>query len=462
MHQSVRTIDSPEFINLQPLDVNPLMSVCDIKVLYIGQNRNRSYITKEVATEMSKTLRGAPIVGYYKPSKEDYADHGEKVTIDDEGIHFDCMTKPYGFVAPNAEVWFQKFEDTDDFGNKIVREYLMTTGYLWTGQFEEAKLAVDGDGRPQSMELDEKSLNGSWSTDTNSGMDFFIINDAIFSKLCILGENVEPCFEGASITAHDGNVNYSLDKDFKHTLFTMMQELKNFALEGGQKMDNVETIAEQVEETVEQVVETPVEETEIEFAKKDEQKKKDDTQSEDEKKDEQSSDDSSEKSDENADKEDDKDEKDKPSTKSTLEVELDDGTIIDEALEGEGQKEEPSKEFIALQEKYDELNTKFEALQAEYNKLVAFKNEIDNAKKDELIDSFTMLSDEDKSDVIANKMKYSYEDIEAKLSIAFARKKMSEPEQKKEEDASLIYTIDNSSDDLPAWLKAVKETEENM
>lgn len=462
MHQSVRTIDSPEFINLQPLDVNPLMSVCDIKVLYIGQNRNHSYITKEVATEMSKTLRGAPIVGYYKPSKEDYADHGEKVTIDDEGIHFDCMTKPYGFVAPNADVWFQKFEDTDDFGNKIVREYLMTTGYLWTGQFEEAKLAAEGDGRPQSMELDEKSLKGSWSTDTNSGMDFFIINDAIFSKLCILGEDVEPCFEGASITPHDGTLNYSLDDDFKHTLFTMMQELKNFALEGGQKMDNVETIAEQVEETVEQVVETSAEETETEFVNKDEQKKKDDTQSEDEKKDEQSSDDSGDKSDGDADEEDDKDKKDKPSTKSTLEVELDDGTIVDEALEGKDQEEEPSKEFTALQEKYNELNAKFEALQAEYDKLVAFKNEIDNAKKDELIDSFTMLSDEDKSDVIANKMKYSYEEIEAKLSIAFARKKMSEPEQKKEVDTSLIYTIDNSSDDLPAWLKAVKETEENM
>lgn len=227
-------------------------------------------------------------------------------------------------------------------------------------------------------------------------------------------------------------------------------------------MDNVETIAEQVEETAEQVVETPAEETETEFVNKDEQKKKDDTQSEDEKKDEQSSDDSGDKSDGDADEEDDKDKKDKPSTKSTLEVELDDGTIVDEALEGKDQEKEPSKEFTALQEKYDELNTKFEALQAEYDKLVAFKNKIDNAKKDELIDSFTMLSDEDKSDVIANKMKYSYEEIEAKLSIAFARKKMSEPEQKKEADTSLIYTIDNSSDDLPAWLKAVKETEENM
>jgi hypothetical protein len=44
------------------------------------------------------------------------------------------------------------------------------------------------------MELDEKSLEGHWSTDINDDIDFFIINDAIFSKLCILGDDVEPCF----------------------------------------------------------------------------------------------------------------------------------------------------------------------------------------------------------------------------------------------------------------------------
>ena len=34
MHQSIATIDSPEFINLQPLEINPLMSSCEIKVIY--------------------------------------------------------------------------------------------------------------------------------------------------------------------------------------------------------------------------------------------------------------------------------------------------------------------------------------------------------------------------------------------------------------------------------------------
>ena len=86
MHQSIATIHSPEFINLQPLDINPLMSSCEIKVLYLGENRNHSYISKEVATEMSKTLRGAPIVGYYKEENQDFRDHGHELIIDGDVI----------------------------------------------------------------------------------------------------------------------------------------------------------------------------------------------------------------------------------------------------------------------------------------------------------------------------------------------------------------------------------------
>ena len=35
---SVATIDKPEFINIKPC--NPLISECEIKVMYVGENRN--------------------------------------------------------------------------------------------------------------------------------------------------------------------------------------------------------------------------------------------------------------------------------------------------------------------------------------------------------------------------------------------------------------------------------------
>ena len=126
----------------------------------------------------------------------------------------------------------------------------MTTGFLWTEQFEESKRVIEK-GNNQSMELDEKTLDGHWSTNVNNGMEFFIINDAIFSKLCILGEDVEPCFEGATITAPTVSKTFTkVDDNFRQTLFTMMQDLK-FALEGGKNME-IEERKEIEENTLEE------------------------------------------------------------------------------------------------------------------------------------------------------------------------------------------------------------------
>ena len=442
-HQSIATISSPEFINLQPLDVNPLMSKCEIKVLYIGENRNRSYISKEVAAEMAKTLRGAPIVGYYKENKEDFADHGEQMVWDDQGIHFNVLTKPYGFVAPDAKVWFQKFNDSDDFGNEIQREYLMTTGYLWTGQFEEVQSVVN-EGKPQSMELDEESLEGHWATNVKNNMEFFIINDAIFTKLCILGDDTEPCFEGASVTKPIVSANFSktIDDNFKKTLFSMMKDLQD-ALEGGYTMEQeaklpVDNFTEETQENVEpsepviedapqveeslgnpeetfEQVETQVEEPETEFKDKEDQdkeKEEEDSQEDDEKED---------------DEEDDK------------------------------------KKYSLLEQQYNELSTQYEQLKTDYESLVEFKNQIENEKKDALINEFYMLSEEDKKDVIENKAKYSLEEIKAKLAVVCFEKKVNfnsenqnEIETNKEQEVITTFSYSEDDSNLPDWVKAVK------
>ena len=464
MHQSIATIDSPEFINLQPLEINPLMSSCEIKVLYLGENRNHSYITKDVATEMAKTLRGAPIVGYYKEEKDDFADHGERMIFDDEGIKFECLTRPYGFVAPDAKVWFQKFDDIDEFGNITTREYLMTTGYLWTGQYEECKSVVEG-GKPQSMELDEESLEGHWSTNSKTGMDFFIINDAIFSKLCILGEDVEPCFEGSSITAPEVSKTFTkMDNEFKATLYTMMQDLK-FALEGGQKMDieKAETMATEVQEpevvetepTVEEpVVETPednntaVEEndpivTEAENAEEMDNENKSVLAENDNSIEVESNQETFAKKDDEE-----NDNKDEDQSDASDEDKKDDDD------------DEDKKDYALL---YSELQTAYSDLETKYQALVEFKNEIDNEKKDALINSFYMLSDEDKADVISNKANYSLDEIESKLSVICVRKRVNfdlEDTSKKEEVVENVttYNMNDVEPTTPAWIAALKNT----
>lgn len=472
MHQSIATIDSPEFINLQPLEINPLMSSCEIKVLYLGENRNHSYITKDVATEMAKTLRGAPIVGYYKEEKDDFADHGERMIFDDEGIKFECLTRPYGFVAPDAKVWFQKFDDVDEFGNTITREYLMTTGYLWTGQYEECKSVVEG-GKPQSMELDEESLEGHWSTNSKTGMDFFIINDAIFSKLCILGEDVEPCFEGSSITAPEVSKTFTkMDDNFKKTLYAMMQDLK-FALEGGQKMiiDEAETKVTE-SEVVETEAEITAEETSIETEATVEEETTLETEESSEDKDtedqsvlaenDNSIEDQS--SQENFTKADDKDEeeesKDANDSKEDSESEEDDEDK--EYKCGENGKKE--KSYSLLETELAETKAAYADLEQKYQVLVEFKKQIDNEKKDALINSFYMLSDEDKADVIENKSNYSLDEIESKLSVICVRKRVNfdlEDTSKKEEEVVENVTTYNMNDvepTTPAWIAAIKNT----
>ena len=445
MHQSVATIDSPEFLNLQPLDLNPLMSKCEIKVLYVGANRNQTFITEEVAAEIGKTLRGAPIVGYYRDSKEDFTDHGEKVIIDDEGIKFECQTVPYGFVAPDAEVWFQNFEDYNEKGESVTHKYLMTTGYLWTGQFPESSLPVN-QGRPQSMEFQKESVKGRWETNYDNGMDFFIINDAIIQKICILGDDVEPCFEGASVTTPSVSSKFTLDDNFKNTLYSMMQDLKNALNEGRQQMENLEkTVTPEIEETAVEYTQAEEAVSEVnnttedtsapaDYVKKDQEEKKEKESKDDGGEDAAADEDSNKESDDSDDKDDD-DDKDKKG----------------------------AKKYELLEEELNSLKESYSVLQSQYQELVNFKREIDNQKKDALIAEFYMLSDEDKADVIQNKEKYTLDEIKAKLSVICFDKKISFTLNKEVEDKEeevITYSLNNNEDsNLPDWVKAVKEQE---
>ena len=434
MHQSIATIDSPEFINLQPLDINPLMSSCEIKVLYLGENRNHSYITKDVANEMAKSLRGAPIVGYYKEDKEDFADHGEQVIIDGDGVKFKKLTRPYGFVSPDAKVWFQKFEDTDDFGNKIEREYLMTTGYLWTGQYSECQSVIE-DGKGQSMELDEQSLDGRWETNTKNGMEFFIINDATFSKLCILGDDVEPCFECASVTKPEVSTSFSkVDDTFKKTLYAMMQDLK-FALEGGSKMEL---------ENEEVILETPAEEEEVktEEVVNEEEVKTEEVVNEEE-----------------VETDDAPVEEELPQEPDSTEPSEPEEEVVEEVVSDNNEEE-----YSLLKSNYEKLQADYSQLKESYDELVEFKNKVEDKDKEELINSFYMLSDEDKKEVIENKSKYSKDEIEAKLSVICYRKKVNfdssnlEKNENKEEDVVTTYSVENVGSTIPAWVSALMDT----
>ena len=476
MNRSIPKGSHLEFVNIQPL--NPLISKCEIKVLYTGKNRNRSFISKEVATKMANSLPGTPIVGQYFYQTGDFGDHGEEeLVIDDRGLRFIKSTVPYGFVATDAKVWWQNFVDKDG----VEREYLLTEGYLWTGRYPDCKRIIEK-GNHQSMELDRDSLvgewskiSGEWSKFENDEHEYFIISDAVFSALCILGEEVEPCFEGANITKK-GGIMYSLDRDeFKEKMLDFMADLKdalnNLGYEGGKQVENlnnptietpvvetpeVETVVEPIveEETVvEEVVETPEtvegaevaeveessEEVEEEFAKKKEEEgeaNEEDSNSEDKKE-------------SKSEEEDDKEKKKNYSLEEVVEYQ----ELLTKYAELEGQ-------FNAITE---ELNS----IKPEYNKLKEKAIEAEEKAKEDMIDSFYMLSEEDKAEVRANKANFSLEDIEAKLSVICVRKKVNfdlEESSKNEDNTETpitTFNVGDSHDATPAWLRAVDAVAKN-
>ena len=488
-HTSIK-LDTPcEFINVTP--VNPLISKCQIKVCYVGEdpNRNRSIITKEVATQMANSLPGSPIVGYYNEAKEDFEEHNRVIDISNGEFKIKDTTRPYGFVDMNAKVWFQKFLD-DDVNE---REYLMTEGYIWTGQYPESQRIIDK-GNNQSMELSENYLDATWTKDDNGKPQFFIINEAIVSKLCILGDDCEPCFEGSQIT----KLEFSFDDSFKNQLFSMMNELKEYLKEGGAKevftryaveigdalwsalyshiekaypdaqncycsVYRIEGIFEDngqkfavlqsrsdmkyyrlnfalTEETgfvpSDTLIEvtksyTPAEEPQFaleaveEFETEYAKKKKEEEEDKDGK-------DAGKKSEDNSDDDGDEEKCEKCGKKKS-ECTCDDDDDDDEDKKKKSKYNlEEVVEYAELKAQYEELEAKFSALETEHETLKAeieplreFKLEAEKKDKQAMIDQFYMLSDEDKADVIANIDTYSVDDIEAKLSIICVRNKVS-------------------------------------
>ena len=509
-HTSVK-LDTPiEFVNITK--INPLISKCQIKVCYVGEqpNRNKSVITKEVAQNLAQTLPGAPIVGFYNEAEGDFEEHNRVIDISNGKFDIKDTTRPYGFVDISAKVWFQKFLDD----GKNEHEYLMTEGYIWSDIYPESKRIIEK-GNNQSMELDDKKMKAHWSKDENGMPEFFIINEAIIKNLCILGENCEPCFEGSNITAP--TIHFSYSDEFNERLFSMMKDLKGLLEgKGGTKVftrynveigdpiwtslySYVNSLDEnavidgiyedsglfaviknndkftRIDFSMENDVFTPSEVTELteytvaedpqfdpakvaefveNFAKKKDEKGQDNKENNDNNKE-----DTSEKDNKNPEEtpanepKDDDDEEDKKKKKASY--------SLDEVVEYGLLK----KDFDELEAKYNNLVADKENLEKQIASLSEFKMTVEREKKQDMINSFYMLSDEDKKDVISNIDTYSLDDIEAKLSILCVRNKVSFDTSKEEQNNPTVYNLNNDvniEDSVPAWIKAVQDVAKSM
>lgn len=195
MSNSILKFSLDTFGNLEKYNETISKGRCGI--FYKGQNRNGTYITDEFAEKLLSTVAYTPVKGIYE--FDDFGDHGEERT---EG-------KIYGIVPFDHNFAWETHLDKDG----VERTYACVDVLYYTALYPEAKEIC---GKGQSMELYGKSIQGNWKF--VNGQKSFVFTDGCFLGLQVLGDEVEPCFEGAQF--------YSLGNDLEKFICAL-DELNN-------------------------------------------------------------------------------------------------------------------------------------------------------------------------------------------------------------------------------------------
>ena len=191
---------------IEPYQLNPMLSKARVRTFYKYMNRNGGFFSDEMAQKIVNYAAGTPVVGHFDTEKVDFTSHMRA-----------SESKAYGFIPPdNPNFAWEMHADLDG----VVREYACFDVLLWTGRYGEAKLIP---GKPQSMELNRDTIQGEWKT-FDSGVEAFEYTHCDLIGLCVLGDEVEPCFEGAAFYTHNNQ--------FTDYLNAMKEEIvKNFSLQ---------------------------------------------------------------------------------------------------------------------------------------------------------------------------------------------------------------------------------------
>lgn len=158
---------------------NEISSIARARIFYKGQNRNATYITEEFATKLLATAPYTPVKGIWDEGSQDFLDHGISRT----------QGRIYGVVLAEPNFAWEDFLDEDG----VTRTYACVDVIIYTEIYPEANKII---GKSLSMELLPTTIKGSWQT--IDGARVFVFDEASFAGLQALGDNVEPCFEGAA------------------------------------------------------------------------------------------------------------------------------------------------------------------------------------------------------------------------------------------------------------------------
>ena len=184
------------------------------RVFYKGLNRNGTFITDEFAQKLINSAPYTPVKGIYEV--DDYTDHGTKRS---EG-------RIYGIVPATPNFAWEKHLDAD--GKE--REYACFDVLYYTALYKEAG---EIDGKGESMELYKETLKGEWQY--INGKKAYVFTDGCFLGLQALGDEVEPCFEGASFYTNNEGDNKGAESNIIALLekYEKRPELFQYHEQGG-------------------------------------------------------------------------------------------------------------------------------------------------------------------------------------------------------------------------------------
>lgn len=201
---------------------NDIFSKARCRVFYKGANRNGTYITDEFAEELISTFQYIPVKGIY--DGEDFTDHG---TSRSEG-------QIYGIVPETNNFAWEQHLDKDG----VERTYACTDVLLFTALYPEASDIIS---KPQSMELYEPSL--SYHMAIVQGQKYVVFDHGRFLGLQVLGDTVEPCFEGASFFTLQKSIEDTIQKIKDYSKIGGNSEMEiNFKLSDNQKYNAIWTL----------------------------------------------------------------------------------------------------------------------------------------------------------------------------------------------------------------------------
>lgn len=197
--------------------INPSFAKAKCAIAYVGDNRNKSSISKDTFDKAIPSLKNVPIVGNYDAKKNKFGSHDVEIKKDKDGnLMFINLTVPFGVVPESAKQWYETKEV-----NGVEKEYLCTDVILWKRQYGYDHLK-EVDSVSQSMEIDIHD----YSVRDDGYID---INDFNFEALCML-ESAEPCYENAQVALFSDDKNIKVDTSsfdkFKLAYSQMINELK--------------------------------------------------------------------------------------------------------------------------------------------------------------------------------------------------------------------------------------------